>query len=100
MLHEIGGLHPHRAHVLQAKAIRLSIEFAQAPQQTFDANEIALGMELGVLRQKSPIAAAQFNFTTLANGKQLPKVHALDDGTERMNEGYGGDGSLKGVRVQ
>ena len=80
ILQKIRRLYPHAAQIRQPGAPALAVQFADAAQQPFDADEIPVRMPPRVFDEKRSVAAAQFHFQRLWFWKKLRQVQPFDDG--------------------
>ena len=69
--HRVGRLQTQQPQVVQFRPQPFAVRFPDAPQQPLDAQDIALGMRLGVTDQKRAVAAAHLDFERLLPREQL-----------------------------
>ena len=79
-MQKIRRLDAHAAQIGQPDAATLAVQFLDAAEKAFDADEILFRMPPGVFDEERGVAAAEFHFQRLRFGKQFRQLERLDDG--------------------
>jgi len=82
----ITRLDAQQAQVGEVDALAVFAELADAAKQSFDAQKIALGMTLGVLEEKSAVAAADLQLGRLRRNKKFLQAKRLGNGLEIVQQ--------------
>lgn len=75
----VGRFKPKKPDIFQAQTRAFPVEFADAPEQAFDRQEIALRMQRRVAKEERSIPAAQFDFQWLDRRKQGVCLNGFDN---------------------
>jgi len=84
---EVAAFDADAAEVGQAEAAAFFVEFPDAPQESFDAEEVAVRVLGGVFDEEGGVTAAQFDFEGLGFGKEPGQVESFQDGGRVVEEG-------------
>ncbi len=68
------------------RARPLAVQFADATQQAFDADEVAVWIPGGVFRQERSVTAAEFHFQWLRAGKKIIEPQAFKNGRQVVDQ--------------